>query len=374
MAPTLLSPILGDLARRARGVGMDQRREAVLLQEVAALRQRLDVALDRLDRLQRGAGQRHQAMLDPLEMLGDDLELGVRQQAVQVGDAAGDRVLDRDDGQLRLAGLDRGHGGLEGRARQGRHVGKGRAAGHVGVGARLALEGDGVAGLAAALAAPARLLAPELAPSAIVGGCFARRITPVNRRAAPKSEKPRKIRDLRRSAARARGRDRILLAALRACYSNVRKIWALRDLTMASFNTVAGCVLASALFAMVVGKVSNALVHPHKLDKPAIAVVRRSAADSRPLPRRRRSCRRSGPSSPAPMSRRARRSSMKQCFTCHTDRQGRRQQGRPQPVGHRRPQEGEPRGLQLLLGPAGQGRRLDLRRHQPHDLQAARLT
>ncbi|CAN5665245.1 cytochrome c family protein [soil metagenome] len=41
---------------------------------------------------------------------------------------------------------------------------------------------------------------------------------------------------------------------------------------MASFNTVAGCVLASALFAMVVGKVSNALVHPHKLEKPAIAV------------------------------------------------------------------------------------------------------
>ncbi len=42
---------------------------------------------------------------------------------------------------------------------------------------------------------------------------------------------------------------------------------------MASFNTVAGCILASALFAMVVGKVSNALVHPHKLDKPAIAVA-----------------------------------------------------------------------------------------------------
>ena len=41
---------------------------------------------------------------------------------------------------------------------------------------------------------------------------------------------------------------------------------------MANFNTVAGCVLASALFAMVVGKVSNAVVHPHMLEKPAIAV------------------------------------------------------------------------------------------------------
>ena len=41
---------------------------------------------------------------------------------------------------------------------------------------------------------------------------------------------------------------------------------------MANFNTVAGCVLASALFAMVVGKVSNAVVATHPLAKPAIAV------------------------------------------------------------------------------------------------------
>jgi len=42
---------------------------------------------------------------------------------------------------------------------------------------------------------------------------------------------------------------------------------------MANFNTVAGCFLASALFAMVVGKVSNALVSTHPLEKPAIAVA-----------------------------------------------------------------------------------------------------
>ncbi len=146
MAPTLGIADLGDLARRACRIGMDQRLEAVLLQEVAALGQRLDVALHRLDGLQRGARQRHQAVLDPLEVLGHDLELGVRQQAVQVGDPAGDRVLDRDDGQLRLAGLDRAHGRIEGRAGQRGHVGKGRAAGHVRVGAGFALEGDDVAG------------------------------------------------------------------------------------------------------------------------------------------------------------------------------------------------------------------------------------
>ena len=42
---------------------------------------------------------------------------------------------------------------------------------------------------------------------------------------------------------------------------------------MANFNTVAGCVLASALFALVVGKVSNAVVAPHHLEKPALAVT-----------------------------------------------------------------------------------------------------
>src|SRR6185369_12095401 len=42
---------------------------------------------------------------------------------------------------------------------------------------------------------------------------------------------------------------------------------------MVNFNTVAGCFLASALFAMVVGKVSNAVVDPHHLAKPALAVT-----------------------------------------------------------------------------------------------------
>jgi len=48
--------------------------------------------------------------------------------------------------------------------------------------------------------------------------------------------------------------------------------FALRDLRMVSFNTAAGCFLASALFAIVVGKVSNVLVDPVELAKPALAV------------------------------------------------------------------------------------------------------
>ena len=137
MAPTLLSPSSA-ISRAAPAVSpWTSGAKRCFFRKLRHCGQRLDVALHRLDRLQRGAGQRHQAVLDALEMLGDDLEPGVRQQAVQVGDAAGDRVLDRDHRQLRLAGLDGGHRRLEGRARQGRHVGKGRTAGHVGVGARL---------------------------------------------------------------------------------------------------------------------------------------------------------------------------------------------------------------------------------------------
>jgi len=85
---------------------------------------------------------------------------------------------------------------------------------------------------------------------------------------------------------------------------------------MANFNTVAGCVLASALFAMVVGKVSNAVVHPHKLDKPAIAVVDEAptavaaapAAELAPI----------GPKLAGANVEAGKAIYMKQCFTCHT--------------------------------------------------------
>jgi cytochrome c len=89
---------------------------------------------------------------------------------------------------------------------------------------------------------------------------------------------------------------------------------------MANFNTVAGCVLASALFAMVVGKVSNAVVHPHKLDKPAIAVVDEAptavaAAAPAELPP-------IGPKLAGANAEAGKAIFMKQCFTCHTADKG----------------------------------------------------
>ncbi|TAJ40828.1 MAG: cytochrome c family protein [Reyranella sp.] len=89
---------------------------------------------------------------------------------------------------------------------------------------------------------------------------------------------------------------------------------------MANFNTVAGCILASALFAMVVGKVSNAVVHPHKLDKPALAVVDEAPTQTAAA----------APVEVSPIGPKLAGANvdagkaifMKQCFTCHTTDKG----------------------------------------------------
>ena len=56
--------------------------------------------------------------MDRQEVLADDVQPRGRQQMVDVGDAAGDRVLDRDHGELGLALVHRREGILEGRAGQ----------------------------------------------------------------------------------------------------------------------------------------------------------------------------------------------------------------------------------------------------------------
>ena len=86
---------------------------------------------------------------------------------------------------------------------------------------------------------------------------------------------------------------------------------------MASFNTMAGCFMASALFAMVVGKVSNALVSVHPLEKPAIAVSEAApeagaGAEKPPeLPP-------IGPKLKDANVEKGKALFVQQCFTCHT--------------------------------------------------------
>ena len=66
----------------------------------------------------------------------------MRQQMMDVGDAARHRILDRDHGELGLAALHRGERILEGRAGKRLHVRIGVARGEMRIGARLALKGD----------------------------------------------------------------------------------------------------------------------------------------------------------------------------------------------------------------------------------------
>ena len=56
-----------------------------------------------LDRREARAGLRHQLMAHAQEVLADDVETRVGQQMVDVGDAARDRVLDRDHRVVRVA-------------------------------------------------------------------------------------------------------------------------------------------------------------------------------------------------------------------------------------------------------------------------------
>ena len=69
--------------------------------------------------VERRALGRQQLVAHRQEMLGDDVQAGIRHQVVDVGDAAGDRILDRDHAEIGLADADRREGVLEGRAGHG---------------------------------------------------------------------------------------------------------------------------------------------------------------------------------------------------------------------------------------------------------------
>ena len=70
------------------------------------------------------ARQRQQLKMDRQKGLADDVQVGGRQQVVNVGDPAGDRVLDRDHAEFGRAVAQRREGVLEGRAGQRLVIGK----------------------------------------------------------------------------------------------------------------------------------------------------------------------------------------------------------------------------------------------------------
>ena len=79
----------GDLARRSRSVGGNDRLDAELADHLAALAERMHMAFDRLDVFDCCALGCEQLMPHRHEMLGHDVQLGIRHQMMDVGDAAG---------------------------------------------------------------------------------------------------------------------------------------------------------------------------------------------------------------------------------------------------------------------------------------------
>jgi hypothetical protein len=77
-----------------------------------------------------------------MEVLGDDMQFGIGQQMVDVGDSAGGGILDRNHRQPRLTVAHGGEHILEGRAGQRLHLRIHRTARHVGICAGLPLIGD----------------------------------------------------------------------------------------------------------------------------------------------------------------------------------------------------------------------------------------
>ncbi len=81
-------------------------------------------------------------MFDAQEMFADDVEPGIGQKVMDVGDAAHQRIFHRDDRQIGLALAHRRHGMFEGGLRNRHRMRQRLARREIGVGTGLALEGD----------------------------------------------------------------------------------------------------------------------------------------------------------------------------------------------------------------------------------------
>ena len=128
----------------AGSVGFRHRLQFQRADGVAALAERHDVAVHRFQFRQLDAGKREQLMTHPLEMLGDDMQARMRQEMMDVGDAPGHGILDRDHGELGGPALYGGQRVLEGGTGKRLHARIGVERGKMRIGARLALEGDSV--------------------------------------------------------------------------------------------------------------------------------------------------------------------------------------------------------------------------------------
>ena len=114
--------------------------ESEIADDLAALPERMNVAVHALDIAELGAGQAHQLKMDRQEMLADDMQARGRQKMMDIGDATGDRVLDRDHRKTRLPLSHGCESILEGRRWQYLPIRMHLRASNMRIGARLALE------------------------------------------------------------------------------------------------------------------------------------------------------------------------------------------------------------------------------------------
>src|SRR5204862_2267508 len=82
------------------------------------LPERMHMARHRLELLEPRSGYPEQLMVNPEEMLADDVEMRRRHQVMDVGHPPRYRILDRDHREMRRTGGDRGKRVLESPARQ----------------------------------------------------------------------------------------------------------------------------------------------------------------------------------------------------------------------------------------------------------------
>jgi hypothetical protein len=123
-------------------IGFRHRLQPKLADRLPALAERHGVAVHGLKFLGAHIRQSQKLMANALESFGDDVEAGIGQKVMNVGDTAGDRVFDGNHGEDRLAILHRRERILEGGARQRLQLRVSVAAGEMRIRARLALESD----------------------------------------------------------------------------------------------------------------------------------------------------------------------------------------------------------------------------------------
>ena len=136
--------LLGHMLGRAGSVGAGDPVQPVLFEKALALAQQHRVAHRMGDLVELRAFDPQQVDMHPHEGFLDDMQPGLRQHRVDVGDPAIGRVLDRQHRQIGGAGFHRIDRVFEGAAGQRLHLRPGLMAGLVAVGAGLSLERDPV--------------------------------------------------------------------------------------------------------------------------------------------------------------------------------------------------------------------------------------